>query len=75
MTGWKSDLNCLEDTGGPWSYCSLRNLLDPDAKLTKKEKEEIAEMINGDADVDEAIETLQDSLIDPPLVAETLRDI
>lgn len=32
-------------------------------------------MINGDADVDEAIETLQDSLIDPPLVAETLRDI
>ena len=41
-TAFKSELNAIEDTGGPWSYEEQRMNLADWKKLNKKEKEEIA---------------------------------
>jgi hypothetical protein len=39
---WKSDLNALEDFGGPYSYEEIREIVSEDSVLTKKEKDSIA---------------------------------
>ena len=38
----KSDLNALEDFGGPYSYEEIREIVSDDSVLTKKEKDAIA---------------------------------
>lgn len=39
---WKSDLNALEDFGGPYAYEEIREIVSEDSVLTKKEKDAIA---------------------------------
>lgn len=40
---WKSDLNALEDFGGPYAYEEIREIVSEDSVLTKKEKDAIVE--------------------------------
>lgn len=49
---YKSDLQPIEDTGGPWSYIAMREGLDKWDSLTKKKRKEMAESIGFDSPED-----------------------
>lgn len=71
-TAFKSKLNAIEDTGGPWSYEEQRKNLEDWKKLKKKEKEEIAYHACFDTPED-YYDMLQDSLFDLDAVNERLK--
>lgn len=71
-TAFKSELNAIEDTGGPWSYEQQRMNLADWKKLKKKEKEEIADRAYFDSPAD-YYDMLQNSLFDLEAVNERLK--
>ena len=71
-TAFKSELNAIEDMGGPWSYEEMRINLGKWEKLKKKEKEEIAYHACFD-NPEDYYDMLQDSLFDLDAVNEYLK--
>ena len=69
---FKSELNAIEDTGGPWSYVEQRGNLADWKKLKKKEREEIADRACFDSPED-YYHMLQDSLFDLDAVNQRLK--
>lgn len=75
-TKWKSDLNAIDDIGGPYSYENLRILADKNAHPTKKEIKELYEEYGGWHDTQkEFLEFIEDQKFDPDLTNEQLSQI
>lgn len=73
---WKSDLDALEDFGGPYAYEELRMLVSKDSGLTKKEKDELADNYMGwFENRKELMDFLNDHMFDPVAASERLGDI
>lgn len=73
-TGFKSVLNAMEDTGGPWTYEYYRQLLIDWPTYTKKQQKQIAEEQAFDSPA-EFKEFLDHSLFDMDYVNAILRNI
>ncbi len=73
-TRWKSDLQPIEDTGGIWSYIDLRQAWSERAKLTKRQKEELADRFGYDS-FDDLMDLVTEAMFDPETVNERLADI
>lgn len=73
-TAFKSELNAIEDTGGPWRYEEMRMNLADWKKLNKKEKEEIAERAYFDSPADYH-DMLRSSLFNIDAVNERLKKL
>ena len=71
-TAFKSELNAIEDCGGPWSYEEMRMNLAEWGKLSKKEKEEIADRAGYD-NPKEYHEMLKENIFDMDAVNNYLR--
>ena len=71
-TAFKSELNAIEDTGGPWSYEEQRMNLSDWKKLKKKEREEIAAHACFDS-AEDYYDMLRSSLFDMDAVNERLK--
>ena len=71
-TAFKSELNAIEDMGGPWSYEEMRINLGKWEKLKKKEKDEIAYHACFD-NPEDYYDMLHDSLFDLDAVNERLK--
>jgi len=73
---WKSDLNALEDIGGPYSYEELRVLADKDAKLSKAQVKKLFEQYGGWYDSQqEFLEWIDSEKFDPVAASERLSEI
>lgn len=72
-TAFKSDLNAIEDTGGPWDYERIRQDYADWSTYTKKRRQEIAEDW-GFESAEEYYEMLKSSVFDIDSVNEELRD-
>ena len=73
-TAFKSELNAIEDTGGPWRYEEMRMNLADWKKLNKKEKEEIADRACFDSPTDYH-DMLRSSLFNIDAVNERLKGL
>lgn len=71
---WKSDLQPIEDTGGPYMYVELRDLAERLPSMKEDQIEEIASQYGYD-DPEWLTETIEDARIDPELIAESLSEI
>lgn len=75
-TKWKSDLNALEDYGGPYVYEELRILADKNAHPTKKEIKDLYEEYGGWYDTQkEFLEFIEDQKFDLGLTNAQLSQI
>ena len=70
----KSDLNAIEDFGGPWEYCNARSDLENWDSMTDKERSIAANNHNFDS-LDEYIFFLKSHLFYPELVNDALSEI
>ena len=73
-TKWKSDLQPMENTGGIYAYCQLREFYDNFHQLNKKEREAIAGGFGYDNAAD-LYDEIEENMIDIELVNETLSEI
>jgi hypothetical protein len=71
---WKGDLQPTEDTGGIYAYQEMRQFLDDQDKLTKKERIKRAEALGYD-DLDYFMELLDEAKIDVDYIEELLSEI
>lgn len=62
-TGYKSDLNAMEDIGGPWVYEDMRKIYKNWDKATKKQRQEWTESM-GFEDTDDFKDFLDHSIFD-----------
>lgn len=74
FTGWKGNLQPMEDCGGVWCYAQMREFLVNEASLTAREKKEIAESLCFE-DYTELKECLRDQIIDPEIIVKGLGNI
>lgn len=73
-TAFKSRLNAMEDTGGPWRYKEMREYYENWDKYTKKEQKQIAKDLYYDSASD-FFETMVDNSIDLDDVNELMQYI
>jgi hypothetical protein len=71
---WKGDLQPTEDTGGIYAYLEMREFLENQDKLTKKERVKRAEALGYD-DLDCFMDMLDEAKIDIDHIEERLSEI
>ncbi len=75
-TKWKSDLNALEDIGGPYAYEDLRLLADDKAHLSKKAIKDLYDQYGGWYDTQkEFLEWIEESKFDQVTTNEELSSL
>lgn len=73
---WKSDLDAIDDFGGPYAYEDLRLLVSKDSGLTKKEKNDLADNYMSWFETrKELFDFLNNHMFDPVAASERLGNI
>ena len=73
-TKWKSDLQPMENTGGVYAYCQLREFYGNFKQMNKKEREAVADSFGYDSAAD-LYDEIEENMIDIEFVNETLAEI
>lgn len=73
---WKSDLNPMEDCGGPYTYAVFRDMITEDSGMTEKERENVFEQFGGWYESKEdMLQSLEDHKFNPDSVNSHLATI
>ena len=71
---WKCDMQPIEDCGGVYEYCRLRDIAENISKIDKQTKKEVVAFYGFD-NFDMFAAWLDEANIDPEYISERLADI